>query len=120
MIYGHIRVHAYPIVYTHSQPLSNYCYNVFVYYEYDVQLATLMQCICVMSLLSHGLRFKNGHYWTEISQYPVENLVIVFHACPCLVIYLRGLVTCAGPTLKVRRFVVHKKYATTIETLYRT
>ena len=97
------------------------CYNVFVYYEYDVHLATLMQCICVMSLLSYlGLRFKNGHYWTEISQYPVENLVIVFHACPCLVIYLRGLVTCAGPTLKVRRFVVHKKYATTIETLHRT
>ena len=25
----------------------------------------------------------------------------------------------AGPTLKVRRFVLHKKYASTIETLYR-
>ena len=46
--------------------------------------------LCPSYLLSHGLRFKNGHNGTEISQCPVENLVyMVLHACPCLVTKVR-------------------------------
>ena len=57
-IWPHIRVHAYPTVYTHSQPLSNIpCYNVFV------QLATLMYYV-VMSLLSYLMDLDSKMYIT--------------------------------------------------------